>query len=198
MKKIVFATLAMAAMVSCKEVNKKSQNMEANTAPVEITEAEKKTATAHIFQLTNIDGKPFSLKEYAGKKILVVNTASACGYTRQYTGLQKLQDEYKDKLVVVGFPCNDFGGQEPGTEAEIKDFCKKNHGVTFPLSEKIAVKGESTAPLFKWLTTKAQNGVLDATIKWNFNKFLLNEKGELISYFPSNTEPMDAAIVGLL
>lgn len=144
------------------------------------------TSSIHQFKVAALNGGTIDFAKFKGKKILIVNTASACGYTKQYAGLQKLYEAYKDKLVIVGFPCNQFGGQEPGSAEEIETFCKKNYGVTFPMAAKIDVKGANAAPIYKWLCNKDQNGVLDATIKWNFNKFLLNEKGELISYFPSS------------
>jgi glutathione peroxidase len=137
----------------------------------------------------SIDGGTIDFSKFKGKKILVVNTASKCGYTPQYEALQKVADQYKDKLVIVGFPANNFGAQEPGTDGEIVEFCKKNYGVTFPLASKISVKGDDTAPIYKWLTSKTENGVLDATISWNFNKFLLDENGKMIAYFPSKVTP---------
>ena len=136
--------------------------------------------------------------KYKGKKILIVNTASKCGYTPQYEELQKLYDTYKDKLVIVGFPANNFGGQEPGTNTEIKEFCKKNYGVTFPMAAKISVKGDDIAPIYKYLTSKAENGVLDAVVGWNFGKFLLDEKGTLLQYFSSKVTPMSEEITGKL
>jgi glutathione peroxidase len=143
----------------------------------------------HSFKVKSIDGGTIDFSKFKGKKILVVNTASKCGYTPQYEALQKVADQYKDKLVIVGFPANNFGAQEPGTDGEIVEFCKKNYGVTFPLASKISVKGDDTAPIYKWLTNKAENGVLDATISWNFNKFLLDENGKMIAYFPSKVTP---------
>src|SRR5207344_2578620 len=116
------------------------------------------------FKVEALDGGTIDFAKYKGKKILVVNTASKCGYTPQYEGLEKLYEKYKDKLVIVGFPANNFGGQEPGTNTEIKEFCKKNYGVTFPMAAKVSVKGDDTAPIFKWLCSKAENGVLDAEI----------------------------------
>ncbi|MCP9032882.1 glutathione peroxidase, partial [Klebsiella sp. SWET4] len=112
--------------------------------------------------------------------------------------LQKLYTDYKEKLVIVGFPCNQFGGQEPGTAEEIQSFCKKNYGVTFPLAAKIDVKGNHIAPVYKWLCNKTENGVLDATITWNFNKFLLDENGKLLAYFPSKIKPADDEITKYL
>lgn len=142
--------------------------------------------------------KKISLSEYKGKKILIVNTASECGYTPQYEGLQKLYDTYKEKLVILGFPCNQFGGQEPGQEPEIRNFCKMNYGVTFPMSSKIDVKGTNQDPIYKWLTHKMLNGVMDSEVKWNFNKYLIDENGNLIGYFPSKITPLDTAITNKL
>jgi glutathione peroxidase len=152
----------------------------------------------HTFKVAGIDGKQINLAAYKGKKILIVNTASKCGYTPQYESLQKVYDQYKDKLVILGFPCNQFGGQEPGTNEEIVAFCKQNYGVNFPLADKIDVKGANIAPIYQWLTQKAKNGVLDANISWNFNKFLLDENGKMIAYFPSNVKPESDAITAYL
>ena len=152
----------------------------------------------HNFKVAGIDGKQINLAAYKGKKILIVNTASKCGYTPQYESLQKVYDQYKDKLVILGFPCNQFGGQEPGTNEEIVAFCKENYGVNFPLADKIDVKGANIAPIYQWLTQKAKNGVLDANISWNFNKFLLDENGKMLAYFPSNVKPDSDAIAAYL
>ncbi|MBL7702368.1 MAG: glutathione peroxidase [Ferruginibacter sp.] len=150
------------------------------------------------FKVDGLDGKTIDFSAFKGKKILIVNTASECGYTKQYEGLQKLYETYKEKLIVVGFPANNFGGQEPGSNETIAAFCKKNYGVTFPMAAKVSVKGDDMAPVFRWLTSKSENGVMDAEIKWNFGKFLLDEKGNLIQYFPSKTEPMSEEITGKL
>ncbi|MDP4619289.1 MAG: glutathione peroxidase [Sediminibacterium sp.] len=152
----------------------------------------------HTFKVAGIDGKQINLAAYKGKKILIVNTASKCGYTPQYESLQKVYDQYKNKLVILGFPCNQFGGQEPGTNEEIAAFCKANYGVNFPLADKVDVKGANSAPIYQWLTQKAKNGVLDANISWNFNKFLLDENGKMIAYFPSNVKPESEAITAYL
>ena len=154
-------------------------------------------STIYTFKVQNIDGKTLDLKKYRGKKVLIVNTASKCGYTKQYADLQKLADAYKGKLVVIGFPANNFGGQEPGENLNIKEFCQKNFGVTFPLAEKISVKGDDINPLFKYLTT-ANNPDFTGDIKWNFEKFLINEKGELIHRFRSATTPMSTEITKYL
>ena len=147
----------------------------------------------YTFKVQNIDGKTLDLKKYKGKKVLIVNTASKCGYTKQYADLQKLADTYKDKLVVIGFPANNFGGQEPGENLNIKEFCQKNFGVTFPLAEKSSVKGDDISPLFKHLTTAA-NPDFTGDIKWNFEKFLIDEDGNLIHRFRSAVTPMSPEI----
>ena len=152
----------------------------------------------HQFKVKSIDGGSIDFSKFKGKKILVVNVASQCGYTRQYAGLEKLYEAHKDKIVIVGFPANNFGSQEPGTDSEIVQFCKARFGVTFPMASKISVKGDDMAPIYKWLTSKQQNGVLDATIGWNFNKFLLDEDGKMIAYFPSKVEPDSDEIVRYL
>jgi glutathione peroxidase len=158
----------------------------------------KKKKGIYSFTVEALEGGKIDFSKFKGKKILIVNTASKCGYTPQYEGLQKLYDTYKDKLVIVGFPANNFGGQEPGSNVEIKEFCKLNYGVTFPMAAKVSVKGDDQAAIYKWLCNKAENGVLDAEIKWNFGKFLLDEKGNLITYFPSKVEPMSEEITSKL
>jgi glutathione peroxidase len=152
----------------------------------------------HAFKVKSIEGKTIDFSKFKGKKILVVNTASKCGFTPQYEALEKVYEEYKDKLVIVGFPANNFGAQEPGADSEIQEFCKARFGVKFPLASKISVKGDDTAPIYKWLTSKAENGVLDATITWNFNKFLLDENGKMIAYFPSKVTPDSEEILKYL
>ena len=152
----------------------------------------------HEFKVKGIDGSTINLASFKGKKILIVNTASKCGYTGQYEALQKVYTQYKNKLVIIGFPCNQFGGQEPGSNEAIVEFCEKNYGVSFPLADKVDVKGDNAAPIYKWLTQKSQNGVLDATIGWNFNKFLLDEQGKMIAYFPSNVKPDSESILSYL
>ncbi len=132
------------------------------------------------FKATTLDGQKFDLSSLKGKKVMVVNTASKCGLTPQYASLEKLYEQYKDQnFVIIGFPANNFASQEPGTNAEIKTFCTQNYGVTFPMMSKISVKGEDMDPLYKWLTNKSENKVVDAPVQWNFQKFLINEKGEL-------------------
>ncbi len=155
--------------------------------------------SVYDFKVPALSGGTIDLSAYKGKKILIVNTASKCGYTPQYTELQKLYDTYKDKLVIVGFPANDFGGQEPGTNSEIQEFCKKNYGVSFPMAAKVDVVGDNTIPLFKFLTEEAiKLGTPAPVIKWNFTKFLIDENGKLIAVFPSKVTPMSSEITSHL
>jgi len=149
------------------------------------------------FSFTSIDGKEVNLSNFKGKKILVVNTASKCGFTKQYKDLQLLHEKYGDDLVIIGFPSDNFGGQELDSNEEIQDFCEKNYGVTFLLSEKINVKGADIHPLFKYLI-EAENADFKGDIKWNFEKFLINEDGKLMNRYRSRTNPMDDAIVSNL
>jgi len=155
--------------------------------------------SVYDFKVPGLDGKTIDLAKFKGKKLLIVNTASKCGYTPQYTDLEKLYEQYKDKLVIVGFPANNFHQQEPGTNAEISEFCKKNYGGTFTMAEKVDVIGENTHPLFKYLTEEAKKmGVADPVIGWNFTKFLIDENGKLIAVFPSKIKPMDEQITKYL
>ena len=147
------------------------------------------TVSIHKFSVTSIDGGTINFADFKGKKILIVNTASKCGFTPQFDGLEKLYETYKSKLVIIGFPCNQFLFQDPGNNETIQNFCKKNYGVTFPMAAKIHVKGKEIAPIYKWLCNKSENGVLDANISWNFNKFLLDENGKMIAHFGSTVKP---------
>ncbi|MBN2669060.1 MAG: glutathione peroxidase [Bacteroidales bacterium] len=150
----------------------------------------------HDFVVKDIDGNSFALSQLKGKKVLVVNVASKCGYTPQYEALQALYEKYKDQnFVIIGFPANNFLKQEPGTNEEIKSFCSLNYGVTFPIMSKISVKGDDMHPLYQWLTEKALNGVEDSKVKWNFQKYLIDENGNLVKYFSPSTKPDDEAIV---
>lgn len=150
----------------------------------------------HDFTVTAIDGSSLPLSSLKGKKVMVVNVASKCGLTPQYEQLQELYDTYKDNnFVIIGFPANNFMEQEPGTNDEIVQFCKLNYGVTFPLMEKISVKGDDMAPIYRWLTMKSENGVLDAEVTWNFQKFLIDENGNWVKTFEPKTNPLDQAIV---
>lgn len=156
------------------------------------------TDSVHEFKATDIDGKETPLKQFKGKVLLIVNTASECGFTPQYEGLQAVYEKYKDDgLVVMGFPANNFGGQEPGTDEEIKEFCKVNYDVTFPMFSKISVKGDDIHPLFEYLTS-ADNPDFTGEIKWNFEKFLIDREGDLVHRFRSDTEPQSEEIINAI
>ncbi len=151
--------------------------------------------TFYDFKVKDIEGNDVDLHKYKGKKILVVNVASECGYTPQYKELEWLYKNYKDSnLVILGFPCNDFNGQEPKGEKDIKAFCQKNYGVTFQMMSKITVKGKDCTPIYFWLQHKEENGVQDNDVKWNFNKFMISENGEWQGYLPSKILPNDKII----
>ena len=150
----------------------------------------------HDFKVTDISGKIFDLASLKGKKVLVVNTASKCGLTPQYEALQALQNKYGgDKFTVIGFPANNFMQQEPGTNEEIAEFCKANYGVTFPMMAKISVTGDDIAPLYKWLTQKDQNGVMDSSVSWNFQKYMIDENGRLVDFVAPKVKPDDPIII---
>ncbi len=197
MKKFITFSLISAALLSCQEV---STNVEIAAAEGEVVEVETNSdmqmKTLYDFKSKTLEGGDFDFSALKGKRVLIVNTASECGYTPQYKQLQELQDEFGgDNFTVIGFPSNDFGSQEPGSNKEIAAFCEKNFGVTFPMMDKTPVKGEGQHPLYAWLTQKSQNGVSDAEVKWNFNKFLIDENGVWVAYYPSGTSPLDDKIV---
>ena len=166
------------------------------------------------FKVQGLDGSPIDFSSYKGKKIMIVNTASKCGNTPQYADLEKLYEKYKDKLVIVGFPANNFGEQEPGSNTEIQEFCKKNYGVSFPMAEKVSVKGDDMAPIYKWLVeqsrelAKAEKGTtskdlvwkryLQNPVDWNFTKFLVDEQGKLVAVFHNKVSPMSEEITKYL
>lgn len=152
--------------------------------------------TLYDFRAISIDGSPFDLSSLKGKKVLVVNTASKCGNTPQYAQLESLYKKYgPKKFVIIGFPANNFGHQEPGTNEEIREFCTKNYGVTFPMMSKISVKGDDIDPLYQWLTTKEENGVMDAPVTWNFQKFMIDENGHLVGMVPPGDSPTVEKII---
>jgi glutathione peroxidase len=145
-------------------------------------------------EINSLQGKPINLSLFKGKKILFVNVASKCGFTPQYKELQKLHNLYEESLVVIGVPCNQFGKQEPGNSSEINEFCQLNYGVSFLITEKISVKGKEQHPLYSWLTNKNENGRKNSSVKWNFQKYLINEDGDLIDYYFSMTSPTSSKI----
>ena len=156
-----------------------------------------KMKTLYDFKTKTIDGKDFDLSTLKGKKVLIVNTASKCGFTPQYKDLEELYKSYGgDKFVIIGFPANNFANQEPGTNTDIKSFCQLNYGVTFPMMSKISVKGNDMDPIYQWLTRKDQNSKLDSEVKWNFQKYLIDEHGNLVDVFDSKTLPGSDKIVG--
>jgi glutathione peroxidase len=157
------------------------------------------STSIYQFKVPALDGNgTIDFSKFKGKKIMIVNTASKCGNTPQYADLEKLYEKYKDKLVIVGFPANNFGSQEPGSNGEIQEFCKKNYGVTFPMAEKVSVKGDDIHPLFKYLVAEAAKKGFEDPIKWNFTKFLLDEKGNLITVIHNKVNPMSEEVTKYL
>lgn len=189
MKKLFILGLSlMAFLQSC--TNQKTEH----TKPMSRTTEVSSPKTIHDFKVEALDGEDINFADFKGKKILIVNTASECGFTPQYADLEAVYNKFKDQLVVVGFPANNFGGQEPGSNEEIATFCQKNFGVTFPMASKVSVKGDDIAPIFEYLTKKELNGVKNTTILWNFTKFLLDENGKLIDTYISTTKPNSESI----
>jgi glutathione peroxidase len=163
--------------------------------PVEKT---KSIANFYDLKATSIEGKQINFSQFKGKKVLIVNTASSCGYTYQYEGLQKLHDIYGDDVAILGFPANDFLYQERGSDADIADFCEKNYGVTFQLFSKITTRGKNQSSVYKWLTDKNLNGWNEKKPTWNFCKYLVNEEGDLVAFFDKSVKPLSKEITGLL
>ena len=189
--KINFIVLVACVMLMSCQNQAKSKKETANTTTEKVMKQ-----SIHTFKVQDIEGKEFDFASLKGKKIMVVNTASKCGLTPQYKDLQALYVEYKDKgLVIIGFPANDFMKQEPGSNEEIGAFCQKNYGVTFPMMSKITVKGKEMHPIYQFLTQKAKNGLEDSEVEWNFQKYLLNEKGELEKVISPRTNPNDKEIL---
>lgn len=175
----------ISAFFGCKEIKSKPEGEMINP----------KADSFYDFKMISIDGQEIDFSKYKGKKVLIVNVASKCGYTKQYDELEKLNKEYGDKVTILGFPANNFGGQEPGTNEEINNFCKLNFGVTFQMFEKISVKGDDQADLYKWLSKKELNGWNDKEPSWNFCKYLINEKGELVKFYSSAVKPLSEEIL---
>jgi glutathione peroxidase len=191
MKKLVTLFSVAALFFSCQNQAQKKQ-----TATVTATTTPMAKETIYQFKVDDLSGDTFDFSTLKGKKILVVNTASECGLTPQYEQLQAIYEKYKDKnFVIVGFPANNFGAQEPGSNAQIATFCQKNYGVSFPMMAKISVKGGDIHPVYKFLTQKAKNGLEDSEVQWNFQKYLINENGELAKVVSPRTLPTDAEIV---
>ena len=151
--------------------------------------------TIYEYTVEALDGSTIDFSDFKGKKILIVNTASKCGYTYQYEGLEALYKKYKGKLVIVGFPSNNFGFQEPGSNEDLAEFCQKNYGVTFPMAAKIDVKGKEMAPIYHWLTKKEYNNYDNSSVKWNFQKYLVDEEGKLVGIYSSKVKPDDPELI---
>lgn len=175
--KILFSFI-LVAMAAC-AVKQKPENLKTPG-----------NASFYDLKALSLEGDTIDFSRFKGKKVLIVNTASRCGFTPQYEELQKLHEQYQDKLVVLGFPCNQFGDQEPGSSGDIKEFCRKNYGVTFQMFEKVDVKGGGKHPVYQWLTDKKKNGWNSKEPGWNFCKYLVNEDGELENYFASAISPV--------
>ncbi|MDR0792602.1 MAG: glutathione peroxidase [Chitinophagaceae bacterium] len=180
MKQLTYFLAALAIVAGASSFILKNKKMNFDSA---------KHKSIYDFKIASLDGSVIDFSKFKGKKILIVNTASKCGFTPQYKGLEKLYEDNKDKLVIVGFPSNNFKNQEFADNKEIAEFCQKNYGVTFPLTTLVDVIGDNTTPVFQYLTQKSENGVLDATISWNFNKFIIDEKGNLLQHFDSKVTP---------
>ena len=191
MKKLVTLFSVVALFFSCQNQAQKKQ-----TTTITATTTPMTKETIYQFKVEDLSGDTFDFSTLKGKKILVVNTASECGLTPQYEQLQAIYEKYKDKnFVIVGFPANNFGAQEPGTNQEIATFCQQNYGVSFPMMAKISVKGGDMHPVYQFLTQKAKNGLQDSEVQWNFQKYLINENGELAKVVSPRTLPTDAEIV---
>jgi glutathione peroxidase len=193
MNRIIKYSLAMLLILISFQCNGQTNNKEENKNNMQDIQ------TLHDFVVKDINGKDFDLATLKGNKVLVVNVASKCGLTPQYEDLQALYDKYKNKgFVVIGFPANNFMGQEPGTNSEIMEFCSVNYGVTFPMMDKISVKGKEQAPLYKWLTNKSENGKIDQKVTWNFQKFMIDEEGHLVDVVMPKESPMSDKIINWL
>lgn len=197
MNKLTIA-VAMLAVAAC---NQPVDNDGSHTAAVAEAQ-EMSTANTdeqmsfYDFEVQTLDGQPFSFESLKGKRVLIVNTASECGFTPQYEQLQELYAMYGgDKFTIIGFPANNFGGQEPGSDAQIRTFCTQNYGVSFPMMSKISVVGDDTHPLYQWLTDSQKNGVSDGEVKWNFHKFTVDENGKWTAEYGSRVSPLDDEIV---
>ncbi|MEH0155204.1 glutathione peroxidase [Limibacter armeniacum] len=194
MRTIITFFVALMLFSACSKVQK-SRPEAVETASSETKEA----SPFYDFTLKSLDGsQDISFEQFKGKKVLLVNVASKCGYTPQYKDLQKLHEMYGNEVVVLGFPANNFMGQEPGSNEEIATFCEKNYGVTFPMFEKISVKGDDQHQLYQWLSSKEKNGWNDEAPSWNFCKYLVNENGELVHFFNSKVEPMGDEIISAI
>lgn len=196
MKKMILVLSAFGILTACNQAEPMASNKTENTELAMNTENTTQQMSFYDFKTTTLAGDEFDFSTLKGKRVLIVNTASECGFTPQYEQLQELYKEFGgDKFTIIGFPSNDFGKQEPGSNEEIATFCQKNYGVTFPMMDKTPVKGDDQHPVYAWLTHQEQNGVDDAKVSWNFNKFLVDENGNWVAHYGSRTSPLDEEIV---
>jgi glutathione peroxidase len=196
MKKIILLSYGVLLLWSCQN-NAQSKPVTNTLENNKKMDTAVKAETIYQFKVTDLYGKEFDFATLKGKKILIVNTASECGLTPQYKDLEAIYEKYKDKnFVIIGFPANNFGAQEPGSNEQIAKFCEMNYGVTFPMMGKISVKGDDKNEVYQFLTQKSKNGLQDSEVEWNFQKYLINEQGELVKVLSPRVLPTDVAIVG--
>lgn len=198
----IFVIAIMTIFVSCSQHDEKSSLNVKDLNDSESTQKEIKTKSKmnlYQFKAKSLEGSDYDFSQLKGKKVIILNTASECGFTPQYKGFQELYDQFgNEKFEIIGFPCNQFGAQEPGSAEEIGAFCSKNYGVTFPIMEKIDVKGDNAHPIYQWLTSAENNGLGDFTVKWNFQKFLISEDGNLEMCLDGKVDPLDERILSWL
>ncbi|BDC98348.1 glutathione peroxidase [Persicobacter psychrovividus] len=195
---ICLVAFALGILTSCGDATVKSKPAATATTVNPEKAAVVSNSAFYDFKMNDIDGNEIDFSKFKGEKVLIVNVASKCGYTPQYEGLEALNKQHGDKVIILGFPANNFGGQEPGSNAEIKKFCTGNYGVSFTMMEKVSVKGADQNALYTWLSDKDKNGWNDQAPNWNFNKYLINEKGELVKYFGSKVKPMSPELVNAI
>ncbi|WP_268034146.1 glutathione peroxidase [Algoriphagus sp. PAP.12] len=194
MKNLAFLVLILVSF-ACGKTLERPEDLQAGMFSLTSNKME---SSFYDFKLKDLDGKEIDFSQYKGKKVLLVNVASKCGYTPQYEALQELYENYGEKMEILAFPANNFGGQEPGSNEEIKEFCTENYGVTFPVFEKISVKGFDKHPLYRWLSDEKLNGWNNQEPTWNFCKYYVNENGELMKFFPSAVAPLDEEILEIV
>ncbi|MHC2991283.1 glutathione peroxidase [Pontibacter sp. HJ8] len=192
--KLLAGVLVLGVLTSCSGGSNPTTKTDTMT-PETTANANPQTSDFYTFKVNSLDGKEIDFSKYKGKKVLLVNTASECGYTPQYADLQKLHETHGDKVVILGFPANNFGGQEPGSQEEIASFCQKNYGVSFQMMDKVSVVGEDRHPLYAWLEQHAPD---QEKPSWNFSKYLVNEKGEVVAFYPSKVSPMGEEILAAI